>query len=247
MKRAPMVQIVLWKWEQPGLAYATGYTAEHVNVMCSMLRRNLTGVRHRIICVTDNREGIVECETAPLWSDTSELPNATRSGLPSCYRRLKLYDKATQQSMGIERGDRIVSLDLDALICAPLTPLLKTEGLFVGWALPGKHHPRVFNGSFQMFSAGTLQDIWSDFDPLKSPKEALKAGFLGSDQSWLSYRLIERDGAFGVGWPMIASYPLQVKLQGQHSAQTRIIFYHGLIKPWHEQASETKYPAQYWR
>ena len=38
-------------------------------------------------------------------------------------------------------------------------------------------------------TAGTLQEIWSDFDPATSPKEASDAGFRGSDQAWISYRL----------------------------------------------------------
>src|SRR3954467_801917 len=128
-----MLQIVLWKWEQPGANRA--YLPEHVNVMCSMLRRNLVNTPHRIVCVTDSEAGITECETAHLWRDTDDLPNATGRHLPSCYRRLKLYERATQRDIGIDKGDRIMGIDLDSLITGDLREVVQTEGLFVGWHL----------------------------------------------------------------------------------------------------------------
>jgi hypothetical protein len=216
--------------------------------MCNMLRRNLKGMRYRILCITDDAQGVTECETYPLWNDGSDLLNASGEHLPSCYRRLRLYDRATQMDMGISKGDRIVSMDLDALITGELKALLQTEGRFVGWQLKGAHHPKVFNGSFQMFDAGDLQEIWSEFDPMMSPYRAQRALFMGSDQAWLSMNLVGKPGSVGIGWPMIASYPQNVRLQATHARDTRIIFFHGRTKPWHPAAfTETGLPKQYWR
>jgi hypothetical protein len=242
-----MLQIVLWKWEQVGVK-ARAYTPEHVNVMCNMLRRNLVNVPHRIICVTDNSSGITECETADLWQDCWDLPNATGKHLPSCYRRLKLYDCMTQRDLGIDKGDRIMGIDLDSLITGDLREVVATEGLYVGWHLKNKHQKLVFNGSLQIFTAGTLQDVWSDFDPHKSPKEAFNAGFYGSDQSWLSYKLINRNETVGLKYPLVSSYPLQNRLIGELKAATKIIFFHGSLKPWSPQARlSSRWIDRYWR
>lgn len=248
MARRPLLNIVLWKWDQPGLKYANGYTAEHVNVMASMLRRNLAGVPHRIICVTDASGGVTECESFPLWPDAGGIANATKTYLPSCYRRLKLYDPNTQQEMGIERGERIMSIDLDTLIVGPLHDVVHTPGRYVGWGMQGKHRPKVFNGSLQMFTAGDLDFVWKSFDPANSPRVANEAGYLGSDQSWLSMLLAEADDSVSLGWPTIASYSLNVRIQKKVDPDTRIIFYHGHTKPWSPEAyEETGLTNRYWR
>lgn len=241
-----MLQIVLWKWDQPG--FARTYLPEHVNVMCSMLRRNLVNTPHRILCVTDRPDGITECETAPLWSDTEDLPNATGKHLPSCYRRLKLYDRATQKDLGIGKGDRIMGIDLDSLITGDLREVIATEGLYVGWHLRRQDGLFVFNGSLQMFTAGDLQEIWSEFNPKSSPKEAFNAGFKGSDQSWISYKLQKRDGCVGLTYPLVSSYPMQNRILGELKAGTRIVFFHGSQKPWDSQARfNTRWIDRYWR
>lgn len=240
-----MIHIVLWKWDQPNGRHA--YTPEHVDVMCAMLRRNIT-LPHRIICITDDDSGIHECETFRLWPDLGNVANATRAYLPSCYRRLKLYDRATQEDLRIAKGDRIVSIDLDTLILGNINNLLVTDGRFIGWEMKGTHHERVYNGSLQMFNAGDLQHIWSDFDPQQSPKQCFEAGFLGSDQSWLSMNLIGQPRSVGLGWPDVASYPLQARLHKKLSALTKIMFFHGSVKPWYPQArADTPWVGRYWR
>lgn len=241
-----MLQIVLWKWQ----GHNRHFEPDFVNIMCNMIRRNLQNHPHRIVCVTDDSSGILECETAHLWSDYESLANASGVHLPSCYRRLKLYDRATQKDLGIDKGDRILSLDLDAIICTDIRELVQTPGRYVGWELRGHNHPRVFNGSFQMFDAGTLQDIWSEFNdaPLIAIDNALKAGFRGSDQAWLSYKLINAEGSVGLKWPDVSSYPLQNKVQGILRRDNRIIFFHGSQKPWDVKARQaTPWIDRYWR
>lgn len=241
-----MLHVVLWKWWQPSTSRA--YTSEHVDMMAEMLHDNLSGVRYRVICVTDDDSNIMECETFPLWSDHDDLANASGRQLPSCYRRLKLYDPSTQREMGIRAGDRILSLDIDTLICGSLVDVVRTEGRFVGWQVPGQYHPRVFNGSFQMFTAGDLEHIWKDFDPEVSPRKVNKLLYTGSDQAWLSHCLVGKEGSVGLGYPTIASYPNHVQKIGQHSAKTRILFFNGSLKPWSPEAiRRTPWITGYWR
>jgi hypothetical protein len=241
-----MYNIIIWKWAQPNAREV--YTSEHVNTFCRMIARNLVGVRYRIICVTDDPKGIDRCETFPLWGDCDGLPNATNPRLPSCYRRLKIYDPDQQRALLIQNGQRIVSIDLDTLVTGQLGPLLKRSERFVGWALPGAHHPKVFNGSFQMFTAGDLAEIWRDFNPNVSPAEAYEARFLGSDQSWLSYRLVNKPGCDGLIYPEVASYPNHVRQLAVLKKETKIIFFHGTRKPWHPTTRrQTPWVDRYWR
>jgi hypothetical protein len=238
-----MLHIVLWKWA----GHNRHFTGEHVNVMCAMLRRNLTNMPHRIVCVTDNAGDVAQCETAPLWTDFADIPNGSGRHLPSCYRRLKLYDPATQRDLGIDKGDRIMSIDLDALIAGDIRKLVQTPGEFVGWELKGSHHARVFNGSLQMFDARKLDHIWKDFDPGSSILKAAHAGFKGSDQAWLSYNLINREGSVGLKWPDVSSWPLQNRVQGILRRDNRIIFFHGNLKPWDAAAIKaTPWIPRYW-
>jgi hypothetical protein len=239
--------VVLWKWESP-TNVARQYNAQHVNALARAIRTHTPGLDVRIVCVTDNEKGIVDAETFPLWEDCGTLKNATKDTLPSCYRRLKLYDRRTQKEMGIPRGQRVVSIDLDTLVTGNLTEVLNKSGLFVGWKLAGTHHPHVYNGSFQMFTAGTLEDVWTDFDPDRSPREALSKGFLGSDQSWLSMKLIDREGCTDIPYPAFASYPLHCRRLGQFSVRHRLVFFHGKNKPWFpETRRDSAWIDRYWR
>ena len=242
-----MITVVLWKWYQENLRLNRVYTAVHINTMCAMIKRHLD-CDHRIICITDDPTG-VECETFELWNDHRMLTNATKAYLPSCYRRLKLYDQKTQRDLGIKIGDRIVGLDVDAVVSGPLFDLFTIKGDYIGWELPGGRTGRgVFNGSLQMFNSdGTLQFIWDEFKGNESRIEAANAGYHGSDQAWLSYRLMGRDGSVGIKSPRVVSYPLQSKLQGCKPDNV-IHFFHGLYKPWDpEIKAETPWVRNHWR
>src|SRR5690606_16506721 len=186
-----MLHVVLWKWNQPG--YRERFTSEHVNVMGKMLRRHMNGYRHRVVCVTDNSSRIdPTIDTFPLWNNYNHLPNASGRHLPSCYRRLKIFDPVTQREMGINPGDRVMSIDLDMVIARDLRPLVTRQEPFVGWAVRGTVHPRVFNGSMFMFTAGEFEEVWTSFHPELSPRKAFKLGYFGSDQAWLSFNLSKR-------------------------------------------------------
>lgn len=240
-----MLHVVLWKWNQPNAR--EHYTSEHVNMMAAMLRRALGRMPYRVVCVTDDSYG-VDTEVYPLWPDCDNLANATRRDLPSCYRRLKLFDQDTQRQMGIEKGERILSIDLDTLLTGDITGLVSRRDRFLGWALKGDHHPKVFNGSFQMFTAGDLEFIWKEFDPVVSPKEAARANFKGSDQAWLSYRLVNMHDCDGLVSPEVVSYPNEIRRLALLDARTRIIFFHGRRKPWHQAAlDESPWIKRYWR
>jgi hypothetical protein len=242
-----MLHVVLWKWE-PGPGVERHYTHRHVNALAHALRANTSLPNMRVTCVTDDPSGI-DCETFPLWRDCEQLKNASGAHLPSCYRRLKLYDWRTQSEMGMHKGDRVVSLDLDTLVTGPLDEIWRTKGKYVGWMMPALLKPSgVYNGSFQMFNAGDLRRVWEDFDPDTSPAVAAANGFRGSDQSWLSYKLVDQEGCTTVTYPTVASYPLHCRKLSIFSKRTRLVMFHGKRKPWHPEASqEASWIKRYWR
>jgi len=144
-----------------------------------------------------------------------------------------MYDLPTLNELGIRQGQRVASVDLDAVIVGDMREIFLRQGRFVGWSVPGLYHPRVFNGSFSMFNAGDLSELWDHFDPATSPKKANDARYYGSDQGWQSLHLAKRDDVEGWQWPQMASYPREVKRMGKVDIRNRIIFFHGRQKPWH--------------
>lgn len=249
-----MHHIVLWKWKPRVPSARATYTAEHVNIVAGMVHRAMAeqGLEYRVICITDDPTGIQPDLAMPyaLWRDGADLTNASGDHLPSCYRRLRLYDPATQEGLHIPKGDRIVSLDLDCVITGPLGDVLREPAAFVGWELKGTVHDRVFNGSFQMFTAGDLAFLWKSFNPASSPALASAAGYMGSDQAWLSLQLcpfLADRLVTGLKWPQVVSYPLQARLQGLQ-VDNRLIFFHGQAKPWMEEPQRTTpWITDFWR
>lgn len=242
---------VLWKWTQPG--FRTMYSSSHVNNMVDQLQFNGIDPKN-VICITDDPEGIVKCKTFPLWKNLGELKNISGAHLPSCYRRLRLLDSSVAQEAGIELGRRIVSFDLDAVICRPINKSKKDaawswgepnfpalfkdrEEDFVGWYVPGNRHRIVLNGSMWMFTNGACDHLWKNFDPVKSPLRAIAAGYMGSDQGYLSHALLSMDRMKNIGgWTAqqhgVLSYVRDVRQTRILPKSTRVVFFAGKLKPW---------------
>lgn len=248
-----VLHVVLWKWDQPN--FRVKYTSEHVNIVAQMVERNVKRRPVRVHCITDAPEGIdPKVKVHKLWNDFNDVANATGNNLPSCYRRLKLFDIATQAQLGIAAGDRVCSLDLDSIVLNSLDDLFdridETKAPYAGWGVPGHHHMTVFNGSFWTFVAGNpaLQYVWSSFDPKESPKIALRLGFLGSDQAWLSMHMTKDDQSCPIRFPDFASYPREVRRTKVLDRRTKIVFFHGARKPWFvEEMRSNPWITRAWR
>lgn len=217
-----MISVVTFKWATPG--YRAKFTSEHVNTLRRMVLRHYQAP-HRFICITDDPAGLDGgIEVVPLWDHHASVPNPTGGGRPSCYRRLKLFDPAMAEVI----GDRFVMLDLDCVICGDLSPLFDRPEDAVFWKSPTNEWP--YNGAMFMANTGARPQLWQDFDPLESPKLTQAAGYRGSDQAWISYKLgwneatwTDRDGVYYYG-----------KIRNRQSvpANARIIFTTGGSAPW---------------
>lgn len=242
-KRA-VTTFVSFKWLSP--TYRTVFTAEHVNVHAAMVRRHYPA-KHRYVCITDNPIGL-DVESFPLWRDHENLQNPSGFNLPSCYRRLRIFDPETQKSMGIEEGERIFCMDLDIVIVADIRPLLRLDETadFIGWQGIGSYRPVVYNGSLYMLRAGRLAWMWDEFDPVESPAQTRRANYFGSDQAWMSYKL---DGK-APGWDVqhgVYSYARDIR-QRPLPSNARIVCFNGKWKPWDSFVQhEAPWVSKHWR
>ena len=237
------LNFILWKWRDP--SYDISYEAHHVNTMVRMLERH-TNQPHRVICITDDPEGI-ECETFPLWNDLSSMKNESWKDLrpkfktmvfPSCYRRLKIFSREVTNALGINDGERVVSLDIDTVITDTLDPLFDRSEDFVGWhSGPGHTNPSKwrlpgFNGSVWMFRAGACEYLWNEFDPVESPKLAKAAGYLGSDQGWMSYKMFGKSAQWTTDDGIRRYFAELMPVGATLLPATRIVAFPGTWKPW---------------
>lgn len=198
------------------------YRPAHVNALAALVREHYRRP-HRFVVVTNDR-GPFAPGVAVVADDEdfARTPSPAGAGMPSCYRRLRLWRADAAETF----GERIVCLDLDVLLVDDVAPLWDREDDVVLYRDP--LWPHQVNGSMLMLRAGTRPDVWAAFDPMTSPALARAAGFRGSDQAWLSYKLPHAarwSGADGV-------YSYRRDCAQGIPADARVIVFHGRPKPW---------------
>ena len=233
------LSVITWKWT-PRPGYRSTYGPETVNVLRRMVARNYPRP-HRFICVTDDPKGIdPDVEIVEDRKDFANLPSPHGGQNPACYRRLRMFAPDAGQTF----GPRFVSLDLDCVIVRDMTPVWDRTDDFVIW---GDTNPStLYNGSMVMMTAGARAEVWNDFDPVKSPELARRAGNFGSDQAWISYRL-------GPGQPKwtrhdgVYSFRNEIQRMGMRLPENaRIVMFHGAHDPWSAFALKIPWVSKNW-
>lgn len=161
-----MLEIVCFKWGK--------YAAHHVNVLESMLSRNLT-IKHRLTCITDNPDG-VNCRTYPL---PSTVKGVSMSGAKRRYIKLWAYSDEMREVMD---GRRLLLLDLDIVITGNLDDIVSRAEEIVFWDDP--HQLTPYNSSVVLMNIGSRKQVWDRFDPKHSPKVCETSTVIGHDQNW---------------------------------------------------------------
>lgn len=268
-----LISFVVWKWTDPRGHRV--FSSTHVNVLARAIQRYYRHP-HRFICVTDDSEGLApEIVHLPMprtgfehLLNPSERPPrhqvvipARRVGrrmvgeqirpakaskpFPSCYRRLWNFSEEARELL----GPRIFALDIDVIVVADLTPLVRRPGSFVGWVDERFAWNKVAGGAY-MLATGAHTDVWREFDPEQSPAIAAAAGHHGSDQAWMSHKLhdavprsqhwSERDGLIKLKWT-------DHRDQGPPPS-ARLVFTSGDAPPW-DPGVQRRYPwiQEYWR
>jgi len=217
-----MMTVVLFKWQDRYHGYKPKFSARHVNAMANMVDAHYPD-QHRFVCFTDDAEGIdsrIQC--APVWDDFADVPNPTGGGRPSCYRRLKLWAPEMAEVL----GPRFVHLDLDGVVCGDLRPLWNRPEDVVMWADPQGRWPYI--GATFLCNAGARPEVWTDFNPAKSPILAACKGYQGSDQAWLSYR-IPNEARWTQADGIYRQLPRQLAIKPDNA---RVVFTTGIRPPW---------------
>lgn len=235
--------VVCFKWKPTNPHYRSSFNAEHVNTLARMVKRHYAR-KHDFVCVTDDSDGLDSklVHAIPLWDDFASLPAPQGDRNPSCYRRLKTFGPWGRELF----GRRWVQMDIDAVVVDDLIPVWDRPEPLVLWG--GTNNTTPYNGSMMLIEADCHPELWEDFDPVQSPKEAAAAGYWGSDQGWISYKL-------GKGLPTfkphdgVYSYRNHFQFGEFHELpeDARIIFFHGHIDPWDKRAQELGWVRDHWR
>lgn len=230
---ALVLTVVCFKWK-PNPGYRAKFAGQHVNILRNMFRRHLH-MAHEFVCITDDAGGIEsDIRIVPLWPDLANVQNPHGAREPSCYRRLKLFSAEMREVV----GQRIAWCDLDMVLTGDVTPLFSRPEPVV--LLPTDVAQIPVNGSMVLLTPGAHGKVWTNFDPIKSPRRSLDAGCFGSDQGWLAYCLKDK-AAFWKAGPNgdgIYFFGQHMRMHGSGAKlpkDARIVSFHGRTYPWDSQ------------
>lgn len=219
-----MIRIVTFKWNgefQKKKGKNFQFSAEHVNKLYRMLKRNIR-CPFELICITDNPTDISsEIRIIPLWDD--------HRNMGGCYTRLRLFSDEMKKIIGPD----FFAIDLDTLVLRDITQLLRDTQDRHEFKIWGDTNPTTpYNGSFFYLKSGTRKKVWETFNPKLSPDIARKKGYVGTDQAWIGAAL----GPLEARWSKldgIYSYRVHFQQTGKRTLQgdEKIIFFHGSNDP----------------
>lgn len=211
------------------------YKPEHVNILAHAVRY-FDADPHRFICITDEKEGFSDAVTVmPMPAAAKALGHLQApqgKDFPSSYRRMWCFSEEAKCL-----GDRIMLLDVDAMIVGDLRPLWTPDADFVGWrpmSIWGREN-RIGGGTW-LLKTGALTWLWDKFiaDPAKLIEETRAIGWNGSDQAILSRFLVPKYPT----WPQICG--IYGSQDGVFSwdlppKDARIVHFNGAEKQWGQQ------------
>lgn len=171
-----MISVVTWKW-------GNLFGPEYVNRLRSMVERNLH-TRHKIICVTDDREGIdPRVEIVPLPPQTNEAAH--------CSVRMRQFDPVWAS---FNLGERFLLIDLDVVIVNDITSIVERAEPLVCWWV---EYAKMYAGGMILMNADALSRLWDEYraDPIgySNAAKGWPGGSRdGSDQDMLNYYIAMR-------------------------------------------------------
>jgi hypothetical protein len=234
------VSIVCWLWNGTGLGDRP-YQPEHVNTLRKAVARHMS-LPHRFICVADSKDGFdPEVEvflTPPEARQVGRLRTPEGGRFPSCYRRLWNFSEGAKAL-----GDKLFCVDIDWVPVRDLSPIFERTEDFVGWR-PYRDWGRKlrFGGGSYLLRAGTRTTVWSDFKGEPSIRAARVAGFRGSDQAWLSYKLGGREPYYGREAGIYSIRDMKGS-EEKLPADARMVHFNGPNKPWR---SDLAWVKEHW-
>ena len=183
------LNVICYKW-------GTMYTAEEVNILRAMVKRNLS-LPHRFFCITDDATGIDESEVEVRAMPPYDLPG----------NGPKIWT-FSDGFLGLGPDEHVVSLDIDLVVVGSLDFLAdRPEEDFIIARHRGKatesnrEGAEIFRGHGAVYRVrvGSLRQVWDDFiaDPFgHSDKFPGLNGNDFSEQRWLAYELKDREPVY---------------------------------------------------
>lgn len=230
--------IVCWQWGGAG----RDFRPEHVNVLQRMFARHLPEP-HRFICIADDTEGfdsaVEVIPTPPEAKALAHLRTPEGGRFPSCYRRLWMFSDEARCL-----GERVMLVDIDLLLTDDVSPLFAQTDDFVGWKPRASwgHNNRRIGGGLYLLTPGTRTQVWTGFNGAGSIAQARKAGYRGSDQAWMSYKL--------QGCTVLPPDCGVISIRDIDNGETlpppgtRMVQHNGTVKPW---TSKVEWVRDLWR
>lgn len=235
-----MLTVVTWLWTGP----SRDFNAKQVRRLAHCVRKHLT-VPHRFVCITTDHtigDSVETFKTPYAAVELSRHATPEGAGFPSCYRRLWLFSEEARML-----GDRFLMLDLDVVVVGNIDHIAKMEGSFVGW-VPSEstwHGKNRFGGGMYLLTAGAHPDVYTDFDGPKSIAAARAAGYRGSDQAWINYKLYGKHPSFSHEAGVVMSRELKPP-RYELPPDTCVVQFSGRIKPWHVNVSGVQWLKDAW-
>jgi len=202
-----MLTIATWCW---GLKYDHNYVAK----LAAGVRRNV-GLPHRFVVVTDNLTLGRYADDA--WRIAAQ--DLFLTSHPGCLARLRMFDPVWQMEHGIAAGDRLVCIDLDAIVTGTLDPLFDRDDDFTILQGVNSANPNPYNGSIFMLRGGVHPEVWRDFS-LEAVRK-VPHFTIPDDQAWFHHKMPHAgawgpyDGVYGFGkpgWPKGDELPTGARL-----------------------------------
>lgn len=208
------------------------FKPEHVIKLAERVRAVLP-IPHRFVCISDEvpteSNGVTWIQTPPAALEMSRLRSPEGNRFPSCYRRLWAQSEEAAQVL----SERVLLIDIDLIPVRDWSPLVNRSEPFVGWHPYRDWGRRMrIGGGIYLFTPGANVKVWTDFytRPHSAIAEARAAGFRGSDQAWLSYKLAGKVPVYGRD---AGIYSIR-DLGSSHDlpADARLVQFNGPQKPW---------------
>lgn len=221
------------------------FLPEHVMTLARSIRRVLS-IEHRFACISDAANGL----DGPVWwirtpeacRQLGEVRTLEGGRFPSCYRRLWTWSEEAREVL----GDRVMVIDIDLVAISDFAHLFKRTEPFVGWRpLATWGNADRVGGGIYLLTPGAHPEVFNEFyaDPAGCQRAARLAGYRGSDQAWISYKVGRRAPV----WPnSVGIYSIRDMKDGRLPlpADAALVQFNGPTKPWQ---SPLPWVLEHWR
>lgn len=169
-----MIVFVTWLW-------GFKYDENDVRKLYAGILRN-TRKSFRFILMT-------ECDRGSMPGERRQIPVCDSELLktPGCFARLRMFDPEWQKALDLGPADKLVQIDLDAVITANIDPVFDRPESFCILQKVNSVNPCPYNASLVMLAPGEHHEVWSEFSI--EAARALPYFEFPDDQGWLAQKL----------------------------------------------------------